>query len=129
MSAIGELPGERYGHSAVVDSEGDDGEGFLYVFGGSNSISNHFFSNELFSFRFRTRCWAVVSPKVSGGENDVQQGRPSMSVAPAAPKEEPVWPQGRHFHSAVVHHHRMIICGGKSNGYMNDVLAFDFRKL
>lgn len=40
-----------------------------------------------------------------------------------------LWPQGRHFHSAVTYRRQMIICGGKSNGYMNDLHAFDYSKI
>jgi hypothetical protein len=32
----------------------------------------------------------------------------------------------RHFHSAVVHNGSMYVFGGKSNGYMNDLLCFHF---
>lgn len=41
---------------------------------------------------------------------------------------KPIWPQGRHFHSVVTYRNCMIICGGKSNGYMNDLYSFDFSK-
>ena len=40
-----------------------------------------------------------------------------------------VWPQGRHFHSAVTYRRQMIIYGGKSNGYMNDIYSFDYSEL
>lgn len=37
--------------------------------------------------------------------------------------------RGRHFHSAVVVGDAMYIFGGKSNGYLNDLLRFDLRAL
>ena len=52
VNSVGDLPGERYGHSSVVDYEVEGDKGMMYVFGGSNSNQNHF-SDELFTFRFR----------------------------------------------------------------------------
>lgn len=50
VNSIGELPGERYGHSACVDPDSEEGEGILYIFGGCNSNRKHF-SDELFALR------------------------------------------------------------------------------
>jgi len=126
VNAEGETPQERYGHSAVVDVDGDGGEGILYVFGGSNSIQNHFFSNELFAFYFRTRRWVALHPQPDPIDPEEENESDSVS-AQVDVISDILWPQGRHFHSAVVFHHKMIICGGKSNGYMNDVYSYDFR--
>ena len=53
VNSIGELPGERYGHSACVDPESE--EGIIFIFGGCNSNQKHF-SDELFEFRISKKC-------------------------------------------------------------------------
>ena len=51
INCTGEIPDERYGHSACVDSEYGK-EGMMFVFGGCNSNQKHF-SDELYGFCFR----------------------------------------------------------------------------
>ena len=99
-------PKERYGQSAVVNPD----QGMMYIFGGCNTQLSYF-SDELYAFNFHNKTWKFIKPP-EGDE-----------------KSRKVWPQGRHFHSAVAHRGLMYICGGKSNGYMCDLYTLNFETL
>jgi len=94
----GAAPSERYGHSAVLD---EGGGGVMIVFGGCDGGGK--FCGDVFFYNIETRTWSSLDPR------EKQHGTP---------------PDGRLFHTAVLHNGSMYVFGGNSNGYYNDLQRF-----
>jgi N-acetylneuraminic acid mutarotase len=77
-------------------------ENKMYVFGGCDSLGR--FNNDLFVYNFDKKRWKQLTP--SG-----------------------TLPKARHFHTAVVHDGCIWVFGGKSNGYMNDLLCLNLKTM
>ena len=118
VQTIGEKIPERYGHSAAIDMT----RGRMFIFGGcSTNISQ--FLEDVYYLTFSQKKWEIVpSPlnKIEKTEN------PSEEMAQEMARIAKIWPRGRHFHTSVSYKGKMYIFGGKSNGYMADIWAFDF---
>eukprot|EP01102_Stenamoeba_stenopodia_P022805 TRINITY_DN963_c0_g1_i3.p1 TRINITY_DN963_c0_g1~~TRINITY_DN963_c0_g1_i3.p1 ORF type:complete len:658 (-),score=154.57 TRINITY_DN963_c0_g1_i3:105-2078(-) len=97
----------RYGHTAFeVDTNLTHA---LYFFGGSDAEGK--FMNHLLKFNFETMKF----------DSEVVE----LDQADTAAKEVVFDPAARHFHTTVVAGSEVIMFGGKSNGYFNDVHFFD----
>jgi hypothetical protein len=123
-----EGPSGRYGHSVVATPDGQS----LLVFGGSNRVE---FSSELFCFHVPDKTWRLITQgpeedEAGGGgssPHDKAPPPPSSSGTPcnsSSPSPPASHPSRRHFHCAGVVEGRMLVFGGKSNGYHNDLWAF-----
>lgn len=90
----GLCPRERYGHVSVLD---ESGGGLMIVYGGCDSKGTCL--SELLIYNIELKYWTI-------------------------PEEKGKKPDGRDFHSAVLHAGSMWIFGGMSNCYYNDLHGF-----
>ena len=71
------------------------------------------FSNEVFALDWEEKGWKMIQ-EGSDGDGDNEEGK--------------VMPSRRHFHSALLLNedagYRMVVFGGKSNGYHNDIWKY-----
>ncbi|KAL9653727.1 hypothetical protein ABK040_016655 [Willaertia magna] len=113
----------RFGHTLSVlktntnDNNNTNDQYKLYIFGGSIVKDNELtFTNELFEIDMsnRSESWNKISPIIV--ENNVDNNNNTVIV-----KE-------RNFHSSVIYENELIIFGGKSNGYFNDMYSFNLIK-
>ncbi|KAL9648570.1 hypothetical protein ABK040_012229 [Willaertia magna] len=99
----------RFGHTlSVLQDENNYNNQFkLYIFGGSIVKDNELtFTNELFEIEMsnKSESWNKI---IMNNENIVKE---------------------RNFHSSVIYENELILFGGKSNGYFNDMYSLNLIK-
>jgi len=94
-------PTIRFGHSAVFHN------GSIYMFGGCvESTDTLIYTQELWCLNVETKEWKLIEMN-----------------------DEKKKPSARNFHSCVKYGDCMLIFGGKSNGFMNDLWQFNFTNM
>jgi hypothetical protein len=117
-----QVPLGRYGHSLVVVPSKHS----LLSFGGSNRVE---FSSELFEYDLNNKTWRLLS-QGPDEENDAPtttttaSSSSSSSTSSSSSSSNVAHPSKRHFHTACLLGDCMIVFGGKSNKYHNDVWAY-----
>ncbi|KAG2383107.1 hypothetical protein C9374_004444 [Naegleria lovaniensis] len=111
----------RLGHSAVFY------ENQIYFFGGSCfKTKNQQPSSALVFVNDLIQVDTYNSTEIGKGWKYITTNQINIMMDHQQQGSSALLPIPRNFHSAVCYHHEMIIFGGKSNGFLNDVWSFDF---